>query len=89
MNRVIKVANNKVTTVAGNSLIQPCGSNIAGRSKEGYKDGTALSALFNFPQKVQLAIDSRDNIYILDGGNHAIRKLTPGGVVSTVAIRPE
>jgi len=88
MNRIIKVAGNKVTTVAGSSLIQPCGSNIAGRSKEGYKDGKALMALFNFPEKVQLAIDSRDNIYILDGGNHAIRKLTPDGIVTTIAIRP-
>lgn len=87
MNRIIKVANNKVTTVAGSSVIQPCGSNIAGRSKEGYKDGKALTALFNFPELVQLAIDSKDNIYILDGGNHAIRKLSADGNVTTVALR--
>jgi hypothetical protein len=85
MNRIIKVADKKVTTVAGSSLIQPCGSNIAGRSKEGYKDGKAGIALFNFPEKVQLAIDSKDNIYILDGGNNAVRKLTPAGIVTTVA----
>ncbi len=85
MNRIIKVANNKVTTVAGASVIQPCGSNMGGRSKEGYKDGPALKALFDFPSRVKLAIDSRDNIYILDGGNNAIRKLSPGGIVSTVA----
>jgi hypothetical protein len=85
MNRIIKVANKKVTTVAGASLIQPCGSNIGGRSKEGYKDGKALTALFDFPSRVRLAIDSKDNIYILDGGNYAIRKLTPDGMVSTIA----
>lgn len=89
MNRIIKVANNTVTTVAGNSLIQPCGSNMGGRSKEGYKDGKALTALFNFPEKVQLAIDSQDNIYMLDLGNNAVRKLTPEGLVSTVAINPK
>lgn len=85
MNRIIKVADSKVTTVAGASLIQPCGSNMGGRSKEGYKDGPALKALFNFPTKVRLAIDSKDNIYILDGGNKAIRKLTPAGMVTTIA----
>jgi hypothetical protein len=89
MNRIIKIADNKVTTVAGSSEIQPCGSNIAGRSKEGYRDGKAATALFNFPEKVMLAIDSKDNIYILDLGNNAVRKLTPGGMVSTVAINPD
>jgi hypothetical protein len=85
MNRIIKVADKKVTTVAGASVIQPCGSNIAGRSKEGYKDGSALTALFDFPSRVRLAIDSKDNIYILDGGNYAIRKFSPDGMVTTVA----
>lgn len=85
MNRIIKVANNKVTTVAGSSQIQPCGANMGGRSKEGYKDGPALTALFDFPVRVRLAIDSKDNVYILDGGNYAIRKLTPAGQVTTVA----
>ncbi|KIC90523.1 hypothetical protein [Flavihumibacter sp. ZG627] len=85
MNRIIKVSNNSVKTVAGASLIQPCGSNMGGRSKEGYLDGPASKALFNFPSKVRLAIDSKDNLYILDGGNYAVRKLTPAGVVTTIA----
>ena len=85
MNRILKVANNKVITVAGSSEIEPCGVNMGGRSKEGYKDGAALKALFDFPGRVRLAIDSKDNIYILDDGNDAIRKLTPEGVVSTIA----
>lgn len=85
MNRIIRVANNKVTTVAGASVIQPCGSNMGGRSKQGYKDGPALTALFDFPGRVRLAIDSKDNIYILDDGNDAIRKLSPDGMVSTIA----
>lgn len=86
MNRIIRLSGGRISTVAGSSLIQPCGSNMGGRSKEGYRDGKAMTALFNFPEKVRLAIDSKDNIYILDGGNNAIRKLTPGGIVSTVAI---
>lgn len=86
MNRIIKVSNNKVSTVAGASIIQPCGSNMGGRSKEGFKDGAAATALFNFPEKVRLAIDSKDNIYILDLGNNAVRKLTPDGIVTTIAV---
>lgn len=87
LNRIIKIADKKVTTIAGNSVIQPNNVNMGGRSKEGYKDGKALTALFGFPPKVAIAIDKKDNIYILDGGNNCIRKLSADGVVSTVAKR--
>lgn len=85
LNRIIKIANNKVATVAGNSEIQPNNVNMGGRSKEGYKDGKAATALFNFPLRVRIAIDSKQNIYIIDGGNDCIRKLTPDGMVTTIA----
>jgi hypothetical protein len=85
LNRIIKIADKKVTTIAGNSVIQPNNVNMGGRSKEGYKDGKALSALFNFPLRVRIAIDKKGNIYIIDGGNDCIRKLGTDGIVSTVA----
>lgn len=85
LNRIIKIADKKVTTIAGNSVIQPNNVNMGGRSKEGYKDGKALTALFGFPPKVAIAIDSKGTIYILDGGNNCIRKLSVYGMVSTVA----
>jgi len=85
LNRIIKIAGNYVSTLAGNSVIQPNNVNMGGRSVEGYKDGQASAALFNFPQGVQIEIDSRQNIYIIDGGNDCIRKLSADGVVTTVA----
>ncbi len=87
LNRIIKIADKKVSTIAGNSVIQSNNVNMGGRSKEGYKDGKALTALFNFPERVQIVIDKKDNIYIIDGGNDCIRKLSADGVVSTVARR--
>ena len=51
-------------------------------SQAGHTDGPALSARFNGP--VALAIDGSNNIYIADTFNHAIRKISPAGVVSTV-----
>ncbi|MBP6444542.1 MAG: hypothetical protein KA267_11005 [Gemmatimonadales bacterium] len=83
MNRVIKIAAGTVSTLAGNSVIDPCAQNIGGRSQEGYRDGTALVALFNMP--AGLAYDSKGNLYVGDSGNHAIRKVTPAGIVSTFA----
>lgn len=87
LHRIIKIANNKVTTIAGNSLIQPNNLNMGGRAKEGYKDGKALTALFNFPLGCAMAIDSKQNIYVIDGGNDCIRKLSADGIVTTFAIR--
>ena len=83
LHRIIKIANGKVSTLAGNSVIDPCSQNIGGRAQEGNKDGKALTALFNFPKG--MAFDSKGNLYIADSLNHSIRKLSPDGVVTTFA----
>lgn len=82
LHRLIKIANNKVSTVAGNSVIQR-GVNMGGRATEGYKDGLALQALFNFPLGVALAYDKKGTLFIIDGGNNCIRTLSPEGMVAT------
>ncbi|HEX2639499.1 MAG TPA: hypothetical protein VHL50_02960 [Pyrinomonadaceae bacterium] len=83
INRLIKIANGRVSTIAGGNIIDPCSQNIAGRSQEGYKDGPARTALFNFPKG--MAFDSKGNLYIADMYNHSIRKLSSAGVVTTFA----
>ena len=60
-----------VTTLAG----------TAGMS--GSADGTGADARFYFPQG--LAVDSADNLYVTDENNHTLRKITPAGVVTTLA----
>jgi sugar lactone lactonase YvrE len=60
-----------VATVAG----------LAGTS--GAADGTAGAARFSLPLGV--ALDSAGNAYVSDSGNHTIRKVSPDGVVSTLA----
>jgi hypothetical protein len=49
----------------------------------GTSDGAGLNALFNKPGG--LATDSAGNLYVADTGNSTIRKVTPAGVVSTLA----
>jgi hypothetical protein len=65
-------ANGTMTTVAG--------TGTAGFSGDG---GPATSARLNAP--VRLAFDASDNLYIADSANHRIRRVTPQGVISTVA----
>lgn len=87
LHRLIKVANKNVVTIAGCGVIQPNSMNIGGRAQEGYKEGKAMTAMFNFPEGCTMAIDSKQNIYILEIGNYAIRKLSADGIVSTFARR--
>ncbi len=51
----------------------------------GSNEGTN-TARFNGP--AALAVDSGDNVYVADYFNHTIRKITPAGVVSTLAGLP-
>jgi len=58
-------------------------STLAGTGVSGSADGAGATAAFNTPAGV--AVDARGNIYVADASNHNIRKITPAGVVSTIA----
>ncbi|MGA2867319.1 MAG: hypothetical protein ABSF95_22820 [Verrucomicrobiota bacterium] len=67
-----------VTTLAGKALFDQGGNPIRGDA-----DGTGSAARFNEPYGV--AVDSAGNVYVADSWNDTIRKVTPGGVVTTLA----
>src|SRR5262245_18872649 len=68
----VAYVNTLVTLIAGNGT--------AGYSGDG---GAATSAQLNYPGC--LSLDSSGNLYIADKSNHRIRKVTPQGIISTVA----
>ncbi len=71
-NRIRKLSGSTVSTVAGNGLLS--------RSGDG---GAAISAQLNAPLGV--ALDTQGNLYIADTSNNQVRKVTPAGVISTIA----
>jgi hypothetical protein len=78
-------------TTSGHTLrkITPGGtvSTVAGFAfTPALQDGTGTDARFRNP--THLAIDGADNLYVADAGNHCIRKVTPAGVVTTLAGSP-
>jgi hypothetical protein len=49
----------------------------------GSADGSGAAASFNRPQG--LATDGKGNVYVADTLNYTLRKITPAGLVTTVA----
>ncbi len=66
-------ASDEVSTLAGNA------------GQAGPNDGQGASARFNNPHA--LTVDSAGNVYVADSRNHTVRKITPAGMVSTMAGR--
>lgn len=62
-----------VTTLAGTT------------GQPGSADGMGASAKFNFDVIAGVAVDAGGNVYVADSGNHTIRKISPEGMVTTLA----
>lgn len=58
-------------------------STVAGSGAAGVTDATGTAAQFDTPSGV--AVDADGNVYVADWYNHVIRKVTPAGVVTTLA----
>jgi trimeric autotransporter adhesin len=73
--------NYRIRKVTPNGVI----TTMAGIGKSGYGGDGGPAVIAQIGRIFGIAIDSADNIYLADSENHRIRKVTPAGIITTVA----
>jgi uncharacterized protein (TIGR03437 family) len=77
-NIVIKVDSHGILTIVA-------GNGTSGFSGDGGPAIAAALTLYSTPASSGCLVDRVDNLYISDSGNNVIRKVTPDGIINTIA----
>jgi uncharacterized protein (TIGR03437 family) len=73
--------NSRIRRVSASGTI----TTVAGNGNSGYSGDGGLAASAQLARPVGVAVDAGGNLYIADTGNQRIRKVSAGGIITTVA----
>jgi sugar lactone lactonase YvrE len=76
---VSEMGNHTLRKITSSGIV----TTLAGTSSPGSQDGTGVNARFSSPAGV--AVDPNGNVYVVDMGLAVVKKVTPDGVVTTIA----
>ncbi len=74
-------ANNRIRQISSAGII----TTYAGTGAAGSAGDNGQATLAQLSGPLSVAVDSLENLYVADTGNNALRKITPGGVISTLS----
>lgn len=75
---VADTGNNRICRIRRSGRVEV----VAGQPPGGLRDGNPTEATFRWP--TALAVDADGTLYVADTGNRLLRKIDPGGAVSTI-----
>ena len=78
---IADTGNHRVRRVSAGGTI----STVAGNGLRGFSGENTPAAVAQLDSPSALALDTNDNLYIADAGNHRVRKVAPSGLITTVA----
>ena len=73
--------NNRVRKVSPDGTI----TTVAGTGTAGYAGDGGLAAASSLSSPTGVAVDSNGNLYVADNGNSVVRRMTAGGLITTIA----
>src|SRR5437764_11797341 len=82
---LVALSRSPVGLAAGETLAPGTIITVAGTGQAGFSgdNGPATKARLDFP--IGIAIDAAGNVFIGDGANSRVRKVSPDGIITTVA----
>ena len=78
---IVDSGNHAIRKVTRDGIIQT----VAGNRREGFSGDGGPAAAASLSEPIAVAVDGSGNLYIADTGNQRVRRVSPDGIIQTIA----